>query len=62
MILRSLIMALGFACSLSSCATTSDTPTKPKPHNPGDELSGRPWGQGSRASHYATPFGLPLSQ
>ena len=48
---------------LSGCASSETTGTQPKKiYNPGDELTGRPWGQGSRSSHYATPFGLPLSQ
>jgi len=47
--------------SVTSCATEKEAPKK-KLYNPGDELNTRPWGQGSKAQHYATPFGLPLSQ
>ncbi len=59
---RSLLLAIGAALTFSNCAATDDKPMKPKPYNPGDELSSRPQGQGYRPSHYATPFGLPMSQ
>jgi hypothetical protein len=51
---------LAIACSLSSCATTEEK-FKQRPANPGDNLSERPGGEGFKASHYGTPFGLPLS-
>jgi hypothetical protein len=60
--LRSLLLSIGVALALSNCATTDDDKLKPKPYNPGDELSSRPQGQGYRPSHYSTPFGLPMSQ
>jgi hypothetical protein len=56
-VLLTITVTLGF----TSCATLDDKPMKPKPYNPGDELSGRPQGQGYRPGHYATPFGLPMS-
>ncbi len=55
------LLALSVLGFLTSCAATGETKMKPKPYNPGDELSDRAQGQGYRASHYSTPFGLPLS-
>lgn len=63
MLHRSFLILAFVLIGLTGCASTESSATQPKKiYNPGDELTGRPWGQGSRSSHYATPFGLPLSQ
>ena len=60
--LCNLLLAIGVALTFSNCAATGEDKMKPKPYNPGDELSSRPVGQGYRANHFATPMGLPMSQ
>lgn len=61
--LRRLFLALivCLAGLLPSCATTEKTAQKKQLKNPGDELNVRPWAQGTRASHFATPMGMPMT-